>query len=210
MEMASIINQYYDAFIIKYADTALPGHLKAMNAIRRCRTSDSGELYMRCPECNHGQWQPLSCGHRNCPQCQNHAASQWIDRQQAKLLPVSYFMATFTLPYELRSLTWHHQKEVYSIFFTCVSGTLKDFGLNPKNLGAEIGMTMVLHTHNGSSPRRTAALARTTLCYYWHFRSSCSFFLVCTFALIFGSALGRVMDAFFKISLPISVGIGMF
>jgi len=31
---------------------------------------------------------------------------------------------------------------VYSIFFTCVAGTLKDFGLNPKNLGAEIGMTM--------------------------------------------------------------------
>ena len=57
-------------------------------------------------------------------------------------------MATFTLPYELRSLAWHHQKDVYSILFTCVAGTLKDFGLNPKNLGAEIGMTMVLHTNN--------------------------------------------------------------
>jgi len=37
---------------------------------------------------------------------------------------------------------------VYSILFICVSSTLKDFGLNPKNLGAEIGMTMVLHTHS--------------------------------------------------------------
>jgi len=34
MELSSIINQYYDTFMIKYADTALPGHLKAMNAIR--------------------------------------------------------------------------------------------------------------------------------------------------------------------------------
>ncbi len=50
--------------------------------------------------------------------------------------------------YELRSLTWYHQRAVYSIFFTCVASTLKDFGLNPKNLGAEIGMTMVLHTNN--------------------------------------------------------------
>ena len=25
---------------------------------------------------------------------------------------------------------------------------VKDFGSNPKNIGAEIGMTMVLHTHN--------------------------------------------------------------
>jgi len=52
------------------------------------------------------------------------------------------------LPYQLRSLTWHYQKTVFSIFFLCVSSTLKDFGLNPKNLGAEIGMTMVLHTNN--------------------------------------------------------------
>jgi len=148
MELASIINQYYDAFMIKYADTALPGHLKALNAIRSCRTPDSGELYVKCPDCGHAQWQPMSCGHRSCPKCQNHVVSQWIDRQQGKLLPVHYFMATFTLPYELRSLTWHHQKVVYSIFFICVSSTLKDFGLYPKNLGAEIGMTMVLHTNN--------------------------------------------------------------
>ena len=148
MELASIINQYYDAFMIKYADTALPGHLKAMNAIRSCRTPDSGELYVYCPDCNHTEWRPLSCGHRSCPKCQNHEVSQWIDRQQAKLLPVPYFLVTFTLPYQLRPLTWYHQKSVYSIFFNCVSGTLKDFGLNPKNLGAEIGMTMVLHTHN--------------------------------------------------------------
>ncbi len=148
MEMASIVNQYYDAFINRYADTVLPGHLKAMNSIRCCRTPDSGELYVLCTDCNHGQWRPLSCGHRNCPQCQNHEASQWIDRQQGKLLPVLYFMATFTLPSELRSLSWQHQKVVYSILFACVSSTLKDFGLNPKNLGAEIGLTMVLHTHN--------------------------------------------------------------
>ena len=148
MELASIINQYYDAFMIKYGDTALPDHIKAMNAIRRCRTPDSGELYVQCPNCHHAEWRPLSCGNRSCPKCQNHEASKWIDRQQAKLLPVLYFLVTFTLPFELRSLTWHHQKVVYSIFFTCVSSTLKDFGLNPKNLGAEIGMTMVLHTNN--------------------------------------------------------------
>jgi len=148
MELASIIDQYLDAFMIKYGDTALSGHLKAMNAICRCRTPDSGELYVQCPTCHHAEWRPLSCGHRSCPKCQNHEASKWIDRQQAKLLPVLYFLATFTLPFELRSLTWHHQKVIYSLLFTCVSSTLKDFGLNPKNLGAEIGMTMVLHTNN--------------------------------------------------------------
>ena len=57
-------------------------------------------------------------------------------------------MATFTLPYDSRSLAWHNQKLVYDLMFVCACGTLKDFGTNPKNLGADIGMTAVLHTHN--------------------------------------------------------------
>lgn len=147
MELASIVDQYYDAFMIKHGNTILPGHKKALNAILRCRTPESGELYVQCPDCNHAEWRPLSCGNRHCPKCQNHQASLWIDKQQEKLLPVSYFMATFTLPFELRQWAWCHQKTLYSFLFKCVSGTLKDFGLNPKNLGAEIGMTMVLHTN---------------------------------------------------------------
>ena len=147
MELAAIINQYRDAFMDKYGHTALPGQLKAMDAISRCRTPDSGELYVKCPDCRHAEWRPLSCGHRSCPKCQNHDTSRWIDRQTDKLLPVQYYMATFTLPYELRRLAWNHQRQVYSIFFLCVSSTLKDFGLNPKNMGARIGMTMLLHTH---------------------------------------------------------------
>jgi hypothetical protein len=57
-------------------------------------------------------------------------------------------MVTFTLPYELRSLAWHNQAAVYNILFDCATSTLKDFGLNPANLGADIGMTAVLHTHS--------------------------------------------------------------
>jgi hypothetical protein len=148
MELAAIVHQYYDAFIAKYSDSLLPSHLTALNAIRRCRTPDSGEIHVQCPDCGRAEWRPMSCGHRSCPKCQNHEASQWIDRQQAKLLPVPYFMGSFTLPYELRPLAWYHQKEVYPLLFSCAAGTLKDFGLNPKNLGAEIGLTMVLHTHN--------------------------------------------------------------
>ena len=148
MNLAPIIRQYRDAFMKKYGNTALPGQLKAMDAICRCRTPDSGELYVQCPVCKHAQWRPSSCGHRSCPKCQNYDTSRWIDRQTDKLLPVLYYLVTFTLPYELRSLTWRHQRQVYSLLFLCVSSTLKDFGMNPEHLGAQIGMTMVLHTHN--------------------------------------------------------------
>jgi len=148
MELSSIVDQYYNDFTAKYADTALPSQINALNCIRRCREPDSGEVFITCTKCNHTEWRPLSCGNRNCPKCQNHNTSQWIDRQQNKLLPVLYFMVTFTLPFELRILTWQNQKKIYSLFFSCVASTLKDFGLNPKHLGAEIGMTMALHTNN--------------------------------------------------------------
>jgi hypothetical protein len=148
MQITTIIDKYYDIFVSRYRDTVLPGQMKALNAMRGCRTSDAGELFVRCTECAHTEWRPLSCGHRNCPQCQNHEASRWIDRQQNKLLPVHYFMVTFTLPCEFRTMTYRNQRAVYALMFSCVASTLRDFGLNPKHLGAEIGMTMVLHTHS--------------------------------------------------------------
>jgi hypothetical protein len=148
MQLASILDQYHDAFQAKYGPRLLPGHLHAIEAIRRCRTPEAGQVLVQCTKCGHTTWRPLSCGHRSCPQCQNHETSLWLDRQQNKLLPVEYFMATFTLPYELRTLAWNNQALIYDHLFACASGTLKDFGLNPKNLGADIGMTAVLHTHN--------------------------------------------------------------
>ena len=148
MHFASILNQYHDAFQAKYGSRLLPSHLRAIEAIRRCRTPEAGELYVTCPDCGHTEWRPRSCGNRSCPQCQNHEASIWLDRQQTKLLPVEYFMVTFTIPYELRFLAFDNQKLVYDLLFACVSSTLKDFGLNPKNLGADIGMTAILHPNN--------------------------------------------------------------
>lgn len=150
MELAKILHQYRELFMHKYSDSLSRNQIKALNAIVACRTIESGEVAVSCPHCSHIQWKPLSCGNRNCPKCQNHNTSQWIDRQVDKLLPVRYFMVTFTLPFEFRALARRCQKRIYSLFFLCVAGVLKDFGLNPKHLGAEIGMTMVLHTNSRS------------------------------------------------------------
>jgi len=78
MNLMAIAEQFQDRFVAKYAKQLLPGHLNALHAILRCRTPDSGELHVRCTECGRAEWRPLSCGHRSCPQCQNHEASQWL------------------------------------------------------------------------------------------------------------------------------------
>jgi len=148
MELASLIHQYLPALKTHYGDQLLSTHRKAIHALLRCRTPAAGELILYCSDCNGQSRYPRSCGHRSCPKCQNYETGIWLDRQAKKLLPVSYFMLTFTLPYELRALVWRHQKILYNRLFSVIASTLKDFGMNPSKLGANIGMTAVLHTHS--------------------------------------------------------------
>jgi len=85
-----------------------------MQCIERGRTPQPGELYVQCKQRTHAQWSPLSCGNRACPNGQNHEINQWLDRQKQKLLPVSYFMVTFTLLAQLRDLAWRNQRKISS------------------------------------------------------------------------------------------------
>ncbi|MCP4392016.1 MAG: IS91 family transposase [Gammaproteobacteria bacterium] len=148
MELAAIIQQYLPLLQACHAKHLLPGHRNAINAMLRCRTGAAGEMRLACSDCPEQRDYPLSCGHRSCPKCQNHETSRWLARQQAKLLPVEYFLVTFTLPRELRPLAWRHQKQFYALMLTLAAQTLKDFGVNPKFLGADFGLTAILHTHS--------------------------------------------------------------
>ncbi len=148
MQLATIIKQYQPRLKSRYRSRLLPGHQNAMAAMLRCRTHECGEITFGCSECTEQLQYPQSCGHRSCPKCQNHDTSVWLDRQSTKLLPVEYFLVTLTLPRELRALTWCHQKKIYALVLSLAAKTLKDFGLNPKLLGGDIGLTAVLHTHS--------------------------------------------------------------
>lgn len=119
---------------------------RAIHALLRCQTEQQGSSTWQCHYCPHQEVTPLSCGHRFCPQCQQHTASNWLWRQQSKLLPTTYFMVTFTLPYELRPLATSHPRHLYSLMFKMSAQILKDFAAK-QNKG-ELGFTSVLHTHS--------------------------------------------------------------
>lgn len=148
MELTSIIERYEKRFKDQYADRLTRQHTRAIGAVLDCHTERYGKMLLNCLPCNFQVSRFHSCGHRSCPRCQHHDTTRWLERQSQKLLPVEYFMVTFTLPYELRALTWHHQKPLYSILFECAVSTLKDFGINDETLGADLAMTAVLHTHS--------------------------------------------------------------
>ena len=144
MRLQALIERYSDRLAQRYGQALLPSHRKALDAILACRRQ-CGTFYAHCEPCHSHACVPLSCGHRSCPQCQHHLGTAWLERQQDKLLPVTYFMVTFTLPAELRGVAWQHQSVMYELLFKAAQQTLLTIGRN--NHGLELGMTAVLHTH---------------------------------------------------------------
>lgn len=57
-------------------------------------------------------------------------------------------MITFSLPKEFRSLTWQHQKAVYTLMFQCTWETIQAFSLTDKKLKGIPGVVAFLHTHS--------------------------------------------------------------
>lgn len=147
MNLATISQHYLTRFKARHGSTTTKDQWSALHAILGCRTDQYGQIYLSCTACLSPSSHYQSCGHRACNQCQNHCATQWLERQQRKLLPVEYFMVTFTIPYELRSLAKAKPSLIYSLLFQCAVSTLKDFGVNEKGFAAELAMTAILHTH---------------------------------------------------------------
>ena len=148
IRLAEVAAAFLPQLEAQYRERLLPGHRNALSAIVHCRTEQSGTAAIHCHDCEHDDSFPLSCGHRACPQCQNEAVEQWLQRQRAKLLPVDYYLITFTLPAQLRALVYSNQREAYDLLIKLAWQTLSEFGLNDKSLQGKLGATAVLHTHS--------------------------------------------------------------
>ncbi len=119
---------------------------KVLQAIADCRTNALGTHKIVCTDCGSIQFQHNSCRNRNCPKCQASDREKWIKHREADLLPVPYFHVVFTLPNVLNQLCRKYPKVLYNCLFTSAWYTINKLGHDPKWLGAQTGMTAVLHT----------------------------------------------------------------
>jgi Putative transposase/Transposase zinc-binding domain len=141
-----IFKQYGGGYLEKYGEKMPSSHKKALLAMIECRSKSlGGETYF-CKKCNQYHYSYHSCGNRHCAVCGNDDAGKWIAAQRTKLLPFTYFLATFTIPEQLRALCRANQKLFYGILFRASSTALKALAGDKKYLGAQIGMTGILHT----------------------------------------------------------------
>jgi len=148
IHLTQLIEHGRDDLLARYGQHLTTHQRRALDAIARCRTGALGATVMACGNCAQRDVRLRSCGHRCCPRCQQHAATDWLERQRAKLLPVNYFMVTFTLPAELRPLAYQQPREIYDLLFRTAIHTLRSFGRRHPELEADLAATAVLHTHN--------------------------------------------------------------
>lgn len=94
IRLSSIVRQHEQAFRSAYQHKLTSEHYHALSSLLKCRTPACGEMQYRCEPCDRQKTFCHSCGHRSCPKCQHLTNSQWLARQQQKLLPVNYFMVT--------------------------------------------------------------------------------------------------------------------
>ena len=142
-----ILDNHWHAYVEKYGDAIPSHHVRVAEAILSCRTGAFGVSMFECEDCGEVHTVNNCCGNRHCPSCQQHKGYEWLEKQNAKRLPVEYFMVTFTVPKEVRMFIRSNQKICYNAMFKAASETLKKLMKDPKYVGTEMpGFMGVLHT----------------------------------------------------------------
>jgi hypothetical protein len=144
VELADIVREHGETF--RRARALTPDQHAVLRAIERCRTAVLGGHLDVCLACGRAEPAYNSCRNRHCPKCQSLAQARWVASRLARILPTHYFHVVFTLPAPLRELTRRNPRALFDMLFAAASETLLELGRDPKWLGAELGVTSVMHT----------------------------------------------------------------
>jgi hypothetical protein len=144
LEVADIVRLHGEAFVRAHALS--PDQYAVLRAVARCRTAALGGHVDVCDACGHGAIAYNSCRNRHCPKCQALSQARWINRRMERVLPTHAFHVVFTIPSELHGLALVNREEIFDILFAAAAEALLELGRDRRWLGAELGITSVLHT----------------------------------------------------------------
>lgn len=144
LEVADILRAHGPAYRLRHPVS--PEQARVMTNLARCRTAALVGHVDACDGCGFVRISSNSCRDRHCPKCQASERAAWVDARLERLLPVDYFHVVFTLPEQLQPLVLKNRRALYGVLFRAASRTLLELSADPKRLGAQIGVTAVLHT----------------------------------------------------------------
>jgi hypothetical protein len=144
LEVADVFRLYGDAYCRHHPVCAQQA--RVMRRLSQCRTEALGGHVDACDGCGYQRVSYNSCRDRHCPKCQGHKRAAWLEGRLGRLLPVEYFHVVFTLPEVLNPLLLGNPALLYDLLFRAASGALLQLAADPKRLGAQLGLTAILHT----------------------------------------------------------------
>jgi hypothetical protein len=124
----------------------MPEQHAVLRAIARCRTAALGGHADVCGACGYTTIAYNSCRNRHCPKCQALSQARWLEQRMERVLPTHAFHVVFTLPSELHGLVLANRETLFALLFAAAAEALLELGRDPRWLGAELGITSVLHT----------------------------------------------------------------
>jgi hypothetical protein len=146
LSVHQVLAQWAPAYLDQFGAAMPARQREVLQTILACRTPALGGTLHYCPNCQHRHFSYHSCNDRHCPQCGGQDAQLWLQQNAPLLLPVPYFLVTFTVPEGLRRYIRSHPKLGYDLLLDASSQALQDLAQNLKRLGATLGMVGVLHT----------------------------------------------------------------
>lgn len=145
VDVAEILRVHWPAYAAKFGRLIPAEQRAAARAMLRCRTPALGGQLYRCG-CGRHHFTYHSCGNRACVKCGFDDNEHWLAKQQTRLLPVPYFLVSFTVPEQLRQPIRAPLKSWSGALLKESAGALQDLAAQEKHLGAELGLLSVLQT----------------------------------------------------------------
>lgn len=142
--LADFFDAHWDTYMESPKEFVKPEQLKAVNAMRVCRTSVLGVDLHACPECGEITHIYHSCKNRFCPTCSWGDTLKWAEKIKNKMLNVKHRHIVCTIPHSLHSLIKKNRLLLLSILMRASAKTFTDYLENKYNIKA--GVILVLHT----------------------------------------------------------------
>jgi hypothetical protein len=143
-EVGDILRRHGAAYRDRHLLTA--DQAKVLRRLAACRTSQMGGHIDSCAACGFTRIAYNSCRDRHCPKCQARKRADWLETRLERLLPVPYFHVVFTIPDLFNPLMLHNQRRLYDLLFQTASTTLLTLATDARRLGAQVGISAILHT----------------------------------------------------------------
>jgi hypothetical protein len=126
---------------------------KVLSAIQHCRSGHDGHRLSQCQRCGKHHRGKHACGHRHCPQCQQHTTQQGFQHHLDKQLPGPHCLVTFTVPETRRPFRRSHPRLASQAMCTASSQALKRRAQEERFIGTNLpGFTGILHTWGRQRP----------------------------------------------------------